>query len=50
MADEVKHIEIYSNGIAKIVYKDDEEMLINNVHYIDAILTGWNEEDIGIKR
>ncbi len=47
---EIKDIEIYDNGIVKINFQDDESMLINKVYYMDAILTGWDEMDVGVKR
>lgn len=46
----VKEIEVYDNGVAKILYEDGDSMLINKVWYMDAILTGWDEKDIGNKR
>ena len=47
---EVDKVTIYDNGVSEIHYKDGQDMLVNNVIYSDAYLTGWEEEDCFIKR
>lgn len=51
MESKVKHIEVYSNGVAKIQFEDEEEMIVDEVHYwLEARLTGYKKEDIGVKK
>lgn len=47
---EVEMVTVYCNGVSEIHYKDGQDMLVNNVIYSDAYLTGWEEEDCFIKR
>lgn len=48
--EKISSINVYDNGVAEIIYEDSQIMLIDNVTYCDAVLTGWDEEDIRIKR
>lgn len=48
--EKISSINVYDNGVAEIVYEDSQIMLIDDVTYCDAVLTGWDEEDIRIKR
>lgn len=46
----ISSVNVYDNGVVEIIYSDNQTMLIDNVAYCDAVLTGWDEEDVGIKR
>lgn len=48
--EKISSINVYDNGVAEIVYEDSQIMLIDDVTYCDAVLMGWDEEDIRIKR
>lgn len=47
---EIESVEVYDNGVVKIIFQDGKSMLINKVRYVDAILSGWDEKDIGVIR
>lgn len=47
---EVKNVEVYDNGVVIINFSDGESMIVSNVYYMDAVLSGWDESDVGIKR
>lgn len=46
----ISSVTVYDNGVVEINYADRQSMLINDVVYSDGFLTGWDEEDCGIKR